>query len=106
MVVGLQHHDLRELLSYNETLRPYVLPEKAPDAPGQLYNLNEDPGETTNLYFEHPETVEKLRTQIYAYRDRGRSRPRGSAFIENFKPMTTQHINGITAATRYLCQLR
>ncbi len=59
----------------NETLHPYVLPEKAPDAPGQLYNLNEDPGETTNLYFEHPETVEKLRTQLHAYRDRGRSRP-------------------------------
>ena len=27
---------------------------------GQLYNLAEDPGETTNLYREHPEIVERL----------------------------------------------
>ena len=59
----------------NTTLHPYVLPEKAPDAPGQLYNLDEDPGETTNLYFERPEIVEELRTQLHAYRDSGRSRP-------------------------------
>lgn len=58
-----------------ESLHPYALPEKAPDAPGQLYNLDEDPGETTNLYFEHPEIVEQLRTQLHAYRDSGRSRP-------------------------------
>jgi len=34
-----------------EALRRYVLPDKAPDAPGQLYNLDKEPGETTNLYF-------------------------------------------------------
>ena len=28
----------------NEQLHPYVLPERAPDAPGQLYNLDADPG--------------------------------------------------------------
>ena len=59
----------------DEELRPYVLPEKAPNAPGQLYNLDEDPGETTNLYFEQPDIVEELRTQLHAYRDSGRSRP-------------------------------
>ena len=59
----------------NEQLHPYVLPERAPDAPGQLYNLDADPGETTNLYFENPEIVEELRTQLHAYRDGGRSRP-------------------------------
>ena len=59
----------------DEALHPYVLPEKAPDAPGQLYNLDEDPGETTNLYFDHPEIVEELRTQLHAYCDSGRSRP-------------------------------
>ena len=58
-----------------EALHPYVLPEKAPDAPGQLYNLDEDPRETTNLYFDHPEIVEALRTQLHAYGDSGRSRP-------------------------------
>ena len=59
----------------DEELRPYALPEKEPDAPGQLYNLDEDPGETTNLYFEQPKIVEELRAQLHAYRDSGRSRP-------------------------------
>ena len=59
----------------SEALHPYMLPEKAPDAPGQLYHLDEDPGETTNLYFKHGEIVEELRTQLHAYRDSGRSRP-------------------------------
>ena len=43
----------------------YRHPEKAPDAPGQLYNLNEDPGETTNLYFKHPQIVDELRTLLH-----------------------------------------
>jgi arylsulfatase A-like enzyme len=58
-----------------EVLKQYALPKTAPDAPAQLYNLDEDPGETTNLYFEHPKIVEELRTQLHAYRDSGRSRP-------------------------------
>ncbi len=45
-------------------LQEYILPEKAPDAPGQLYNLETDPGETTNLYFEHPEIVEELKSKL------------------------------------------
>jgi len=55
-------------------LKQYALPEKEPDAPGQLYNLGVDPGETTNLYFECPKIVDELRTQLHAYRDSGRSR--------------------------------
>ena len=58
----------------NESLLPYAIPDTAPDAPGQLYNLDEDPGETTNLYFDHPEIVKDLRTQLHEYRDSGRSR--------------------------------
>jgi arylsulfatase A-like enzyme len=58
-----------------EVLRPYVVEETAPDAPGQLYNLDEDPGETTNLYDEHPDLVESMRTELHGYRDCGRSRP-------------------------------
>ena len=61
---------------YNrEALQPYVLPEKAPDAPGQLYNLEADPGETTNLYFEHPEIVKQLKTQLDEFVSSGRSAP-------------------------------
>ena len=47
-----------------EELQGYVLPEKAPDAPGQLYNLDDDPGEINNLYYEHPEIVESLKIHI------------------------------------------
>jgi arylsulfatase A-like enzyme len=58
-----------------ELLRPFVLPETAPDAPGQLYNLNDDPGETTNLYFQYPERAEQMRAELHTFRDAGRSRP-------------------------------
>lgn len=57
------------------TPRPYVLPEKAPGAPGQLYNLESDPGETTNLYFEHPEIVKQLKTQLDEFVSSGRGAP-------------------------------
>jgi len=53
----------------------YALPEKAPDAPGQLYDLKNDPGETTNLYFEHPDIVKALKTQLDEYKKSGRSAP-------------------------------
>ena len=50
-------------------------PEKAPDAPGQLYNLESDPGETTNLYVEHPEIVKQLKTQLDEFVSSGRGVP-------------------------------
>ncbi len=56
-------------------LKPYMLPETAPDAPGQLYNLETDPGETTNLYFKHPEIVKELKSQLEEYKASGRSAP-------------------------------
>lgn len=42
-------------------LRAFALPDTAPGAPGQLYNLDDDPGETTNLYFNHPGIVAELK---------------------------------------------
>ena len=39
-------------------------PESAPDAPGQLYHLERDPGERENLYFKHPEVVERLKREL------------------------------------------
>jgi arylsulfatase A-like enzyme len=57
-------------------LKQYALPEKAPSAPGQLYNLDTDPGETTNLYFEHPEIVKELKSQLDKYVASGRSAPK------------------------------
>jgi len=58
-----------------ESLKPYALTETEPDAPGQLYNLETDPGETTNLYFVCPEIVEDLKKQLDTFRYSGRSAP-------------------------------
>lgn len=50
-------------------------PDSAPDAPGQLYNLESDPGERVNLYFEHPEIVRELKSLLEESKVAGRSRP-------------------------------
>ncbi len=60
----------------NATLRPYALPELAPKAPGQLYDLAADPGETRNLYFEQPEIVAQLKKMLEESKSSGRSRPK------------------------------
>jgi arylsulfatase A-like enzyme len=56
-------------------LRPLMLPDTAPGAPGQLYNLETDPGETRNLYFEQPQIVKELKTLLEQSKASGRSRP-------------------------------
>ena len=56
-------------------MKQYVLPEKAPDALGQLYNLESDPGETTNLYFKNPEIVRELKGKLEEFKKSGRSAP-------------------------------
>ena len=56
-------------------MKQYALVEKAPKAPAQLYNLDTDPGETTNLYFKNPEIVKELKTKLDEYKKSGRSAP-------------------------------
>ena len=56
-------------------MKQYALPEKAPDALGQLYNLKTDPGETTNLYFKHPKIVKALKTKLEELKKSGRTAP-------------------------------
>jgi arylsulfatase A len=56
-------------------MKPYALPETDPDAPGQLYDLESDPGETTNLYSKHSEIVERLKKQLELFKQSGRSAP-------------------------------
>ncbi|BCX47587.1 arylsulfatase [Haloferula helveola] len=56
-------------------LTPYILPEKAPDAPGQLYDMEKDPGETENLYLKHPEKVRELKEALERLKSSGRSAP-------------------------------
>jgi len=55
--------------------KDHALPEKAPDAPGQLYDMEIDPGETDNLYFKHPEVVKTLKTKLDELVESGRSAP-------------------------------
>jgi len=56
-------------------LSQYKIPDTDPDAPGQLYNLADDPGETTNVYSKHPEIVAKLKAQLDEAINSGRSAP-------------------------------
>ena len=57
------------------SLQRFAIADSQPEAPGQLYNLAKDPGETINLYFEHPEIVKELKSQLDAFKRSGRSRP-------------------------------
>ena len=58
-----------------DILVPFALPEAAPTAPGQLYDLSRDPGETTNLYFKYPEVVRELKELLENSKTTGRSAP-------------------------------
>ncbi|MEM9142470.1 MAG: arylsulfatase [Bacteroidota bacterium] len=57
------------------SLEPKLIRPTNGEAPYELYNLDEDPGETTNLYFEHPEIVRKLTKKITKIIREGRSTP-------------------------------
>jgi arylsulfatase A-like enzyme len=56
-------------------MKQFALPEQAPAAPGQLYNLKTDRGETTNLYFKHPKIVKTLKAKLAEFKKTGRSAP-------------------------------
>lgn len=56
-------------------MKPFALPELEPDAPGQLYHLADDPGETKNLFSQHPKTVTKMKAQLELLKQNGRSAP-------------------------------
>jgi len=51
-------------------------PQKPRKIPGELFNLREDIGETTDLYEQQPQIVEKLTALMKRYREEGRSAPR------------------------------
>lgn len=58
------------------SLKPFMLPEKVPNAPGQLYNLAADPGESNNLYAQESALVAELKALLGKLVADGRSRPR------------------------------
>ncbi len=57
-------------------LKGYYLADSAPNAPGQLYDLETDPGETKNLYFTQTEIVGELKALLAESIRSGRSVPR------------------------------
>lgn len=59
-------------------LAPFALPDSDPEAPGQLYDLMSDPGETVNLYSEVPEVTQRLKRKLDEFVTSGRSVPRRS----------------------------
>jgi len=71
-------------------LKKYALPEKAPDAEGQLYNLKDDPGETNNLYFANEAKRVEMKALLEQLKSTGRSasksrEPIGVESIPTFK---------------------
>lgn len=62
-------------------LKPFHRPDTAPNAPGQLYKLSTDPGETTNVYFQEPQIVKELKKCLDDSITSGRSRPMSQASI-------------------------
>ena len=52
----------------------YQLPELSPESPGQLYDLENDPGETINLSEQRPEIVNELKLLLEQSLESGRSR--------------------------------
>ena len=59
-------------------LKQYALPDLAPSAAGQLYDLESDPGETRNLALTHPEIVIEMNHLLKQSIASGRSRPLAS----------------------------
>jgi arylsulfatase A len=55
----------------------YAIADKAPDAPGQLYNLATDPGETDNLFFKEAARRKELQDLLTRLKESGRSAPTG-----------------------------
>ncbi len=58
-------------------MKDYALPELAPDATGQLYNLKTDLGEKTNLFFKEEAKRKELQKLLEHLKSSGRSAPRG-----------------------------
>lgn len=62
-------------------MKPYALPETAPKATGQLFNLKTDPGETKNLFFTEEAKRKQIQQLLEKLKKSGRSAPRGRKTI-------------------------
>lgn len=55
------------------SLKPAWIEPQANEPRFELYNIEDDPGETKNLFFEHPEIVNQLEAKITKIIENGRS---------------------------------
>ena len=55
-------------------LQSFFVPESVPDASGQLFDLDADPGETQNLFFERQQVTKELQRLLERTKSAGRSR--------------------------------
>ena len=66
-------------------MQSYSLPETEPDAKGQLYHLENDPGETTNLYFSEESKRKEMQELLASLiGTEGRSAPLNRQPISNW----------------------
>ncbi|MGI9473981.1 MAG: sulfatase family protein [Rubripirellula sp.] len=63
-------------------MKDYELVELAPDATGQLYDLEADPGERTNLFFTEEAKRKEMQGLLERLKTSGRSAPRGRKPLE------------------------
>ncbi|MFB9052662.1 arylsulfatase [Formosa undariae] len=77
------------------SLKPVLIEPKADEAIFELYDLENDPGETKNLYFEHPELVNQLKTKITDIIKNGRSTagPSQPFIKEDWSQLTWMNLN-------------
>lgn len=59
-----------------KNMQKWAIPDKAPDAPGQLYNLDDDPGEANNLYLTEEAKRKELQALLAKLKSSGRSAPK------------------------------
>ncbi|CAM3328116.1 arylsulfatase [Zobellia roscoffensis] len=57
------------------SLEPKIIEPKEGEALYELYNMEKDPGETTNLYFDNPDVVKRLTQKIAKIIEEGRTTP-------------------------------
>ncbi len=72
---GSGGNDYERKSNFLKGLRDYIIEDTAPDAPGQLYDLAQDPGETTNLHDQYPERVKEMKVLLDQSLASGRSAP-------------------------------
>lgn len=59
----------------SDRLAKFAINDGSADAPGQLYDLANDPGEIENLYHQRPDVTAKLKAKLDEFRRDGRSVP-------------------------------